>query len=96
VAAPFFGVTAYTADGPSSYALRFGIPLQPLSIQRVKKASFKVIAHEPIVLADTGDRKADIEAGVRRINAFIEDRIRERPHEWFWVHKRWPKEAYRR
>jgi KDO2-lipid IV(A) lauroyltransferase len=95
VAAPFFGVTAYTADGPSSYALRFGIPLQPLSIQRVKKASFKVIAHEPIVLADTGDRKADIEAGVRRINAFIEDRIRERPHEWFWVHKRWPKEMYR-
>ena len=50
----------------------------------------------PIHLEDTGDRNADIEAGVRRINAFIEDRIRARPAEWFWVHRRWPKEVYRR
>ena len=43
----------------------------------------------------TGDREADIEAGVRRINAFIEERVRARPDEWFWVHKRWPGEMYR-
>ena len=54
------------------------------------------MVHEPIVLQDTGDRTADIEAGVRRINAFIEERVRERPEEWFWVHKRWPNEAYAR
>jgi len=94
VAAPFFGVTAHTAPGPSTFALKFGIPLLPMSVQRVRKARFRVIVHEPIVLADTGDRDADIEAGVRRINAFMEDRVRERPTEWFWVHKRWPKEMY--
>lgn len=96
VAAPFFGVTAHTAPGPSTFALRFGIPIQPLSVQRRRKASFTVIAHEPIVLAETGDRNADIETGVRRINAFMEERIRERPTEWFWVHKRWPKELYKK
>jgi KDO2-lipid IV(A) lauroyltransferase len=97
VAAPLFGVTAHTAPGPSTFALRFGVPLQPLSVQRVGEgARFKVIVHEPIRLEDTGDRAADIEAGVRRINAFVEDRVRDRPGEWFWVHRRWPGEVYRR
>jgi KDO2-lipid IV(A) lauroyltransferase len=96
IAAPVFGVTAMTAPGPSTYALHFGIPILPMSVRRTGKARFKVIAHEPFRLADTGDRDADIEAGVRRINAFMEERIRERPTEWFWVHRRWPNEMYRR
>ena len=94
VAAPFFGVTAHTAPGPSTFALKFGVPLLPMSVQRVRKARFRVVVHEPIVLADTGDRNADIETGVRRINAFMEERVRARPTEWFWVHKRWPNEMY--
>lgn len=97
VEAPLFGVMCHTAPGPSTFALRFGIPLQPMSVQRTADgARFKVIVHEPIHLQDTGDRAADIAAGVRRINAFIEDRIRARPTEWFWVHRRWPSEVYRR
>jgi KDO2-lipid IV(A) lauroyltransferase len=96
VAAPLFGVMAHTAPGPSTYALKFGIPLLPMSVQRLSKARFKVIVHEPIHLKDTGDRDADIEAGVKAINAFIEDRILARPTEWFWVHRRWPGEHYKR
>ena len=96
VLAPLFGVDCHTAPGPSSFALRFGIPLVPMSVQRVHKARFRVIVHEDIRLEDTGDRNADIAAGVRRVNAFMEDRIRDRPDEWFWVHKRWPNEVYRR
>lgn len=96
IAAPLFGVTAMTADGPSTYALHFDIPIQPMSVQRKAKARFKVVVHAPFRLEDTGDRKADIEAGVRRINAFMEERIRARPTEWFWVHRRWPNEVYKR
>jgi len=55
---------------------------------------FRVVVYDPIVLERTGDRTADIEAGVKQITAFVEDRVRERPEEWFWVHKRWPNEAY--
>jgi len=95
VAAPMFGVTCYTAPGPSSFALRFGIPLQPMSVQRTRKARFRVLVHGPIWLEDTGDRNADLAAGVRKVNAFIEDRVRDRPAEWFWVHKRWPNEVYK-
>jgi len=97
IEAPLFGVMAHTAPGPSTFALRFGIPLQPMSVQRTGPgARFKIIVHDPIHLEDTGDRAADIEGGVRRINAFIEDRVRARPTEWFWVHRRWSNEVYRR
>ena len=57
---------------------------------------FRVYVDPPIHLENTGDREADIEAGVRQINAYVEARIRERPEEWFWVHKRWPNEDYQR
>jgi KDO2-lipid IV(A) lauroyltransferase len=97
IASPLFGVTAHTAPGPASFALRFGAPLQPMSVQRVgDKARFRVVVHDQIRLEDTGDRNADIVRGVERINAFIEERVRERPAEWFWVHKRWPNEIYKK
>jgi Kdo2-lipid IVA lauroyltransferase/acyltransferase len=96
VEGPFFGHTVHTAPGPTRLALRFGTVLQPMSVQRTKGARFRAVVHDPIVLDQTGDRTADIEAGVAKINAFMEERIRERPEEWFWVHKRWPNEIYRR
>ncbi|MFC3071134.1 lysophospholipid acyltransferase family protein [Phenylobacterium soli] len=96
IAAPLFGVMAHTAPGPSTFALRFKIPLQPMSVERIGKTHFRVTAHEPIWLDDTGDRDADLEAGVRKVNAFMEERILAQPTQWFWVHKRWPNEIYKK
>lgn len=90
----FFGHPVRTAPGPSRLAIRFGTVLQPMSVQRIKGARFRAVVHDPIHLPNTGDRTADIEAGVRLVNAFMEERIRERPEEWFWVHRRWPNEVY--
>ena len=33
-------------------------------------------------------------SGVQAITRFIEDRVRESPADWFWVHKRWPDRVY--
>jgi len=96
VAAPFFGLTCHTAPGPTRLALRFNTVLQPMSVQRKRKARFRVVVHEPIHLEHTGDNSADIAAGIAKVNAFVEERVRERPAEWFWTHKRWPNETYRR
>ncbi len=96
VASPFFGKLAHTAPGPSRLALRFDTVLQPMSVQRLGKARFRVIVHPPIKPLVTGDRAADIARAVERINLFMEERIAERPAEWFWVHKRWPSETYAR
>lgn len=90
----FFGHPAHTAPGPTRLALGAGAALQPMSVQRTRGARFKVTVHEPIPLRRSGDRAANIVDGVDKITAFIEARIRERPEEWFWVHRRWPNEVY--
>jgi KDO2-lipid IV(A) lauroyltransferase len=94
VAAPFFGVIAHTAPGPTRFALRFACPMIPMGVERIAGARFRVTIYDSIAPPDTGARSADIEEGVRRVNAFIEARVRERPDQWFWTHKRWPAEAY--
>ena len=94
VEAPFFGVPCRTAGGPTRLALRFGGRLHPMSVARLKGARFRVTIHEPIVLEATGDSERDLAAGVAKLNAFVEARVRERPAEWFWVHKRWPNALY--
>ncbi len=94
VAAPFFGRTVYTAGAPTRVALRFGAVLQPMWVERLPKARFRVTVDPPIELTKTGDRETDVRAGVTAINAYVEERIRRRPADWFWVHKRWPDADY--
>lgn len=94
VTAPFFGRPVQTAPGPTRMALRFDAPIIPMSVQRTRGARFRVVVHEPLAFPRTGDRVADIRAGVGAVNAFMEARVRERPAEWFWVHKRWPAAEY--
>ena len=90
----FFGQPVNAAPGPSRLALRFGTVLQPMSVVRLPGVRFRVTAHEPIVLERTGDRSADIARGVQAVTRFVEDRVREVPEDWFWVHKRWPDKVY--
>ena len=90
----FFGQPVNAAPGPSRLALRFGTVLQPISVVRLPGARFRVTAHEPIEITPSGDRQADITRGVQAITTFVEDRVREVPADWFWVHKRWPQKVY--
>lgn len=96
VAAPFFGRMVKTNPAAARLALRFGTYVQPMSIHRLRGARFRCVVAPPIEVPNTGHRSADIEAGVRTINAFIEARVRENPGEWWWLHKRWPAEDYAR
>jgi KDO2-lipid IV(A) lauroyltransferase len=90
----FFGQPVNAAPGPSRLALRFGTVLQPMSVVRLPGVRFRVTAHKPIMLEKTGDRPADIARGVQAVTRFVEDRVREVPEDWFWVHKRWPDRVY--
>lgn len=92
---PFFGEPAMTAQGAVRLALKTGRPLLPMAVVR-EKATFVVTFYEPIDLIKSGDRDADVLDGVTKVSEFIEDRVRENPAQWFWVHRRWPKELYRK
>jgi KDO2-lipid IV(A) lauroyltransferase len=90
---PFFGVPAMTAQGAVRLALKTKRPIQPMCVVR-DKARFHVRFYPPLAWDKIGEREADVEAGVRTVNAFLEARIRENPAQWFWVHRRWPREHY--
>ena len=95
VEVPFFGKPAMTAQGAVRLALKTGRPLLPMAVTR-ETSKFTVTFYPPIDLPKTGERTTDVLSGVTQINAFVEDRIRENPAQWFWVHRRWPKALYRR
>ncbi|MDX2274761.1 MAG: lysophospholipid acyltransferase family protein [Hyphomonadaceae bacterium] len=97
VAAPLFGYDCMTADGPTRLALKFRAPLIPISGRRIGGLRFHVKVHDPIPLNyDAPEDAESVRDGVFKVNQFMEARIREAPEQWFWVHRRWPKEAWQK
>ena len=92
---PFFGHNAMTAPGPSRLALKYNVPIVPISTVRTGPARFKVTVHKPFYPDQTGNADADLRACVERVTQFIEDEVRNNPGQWFWQHRRWPKDAWR-
>ena len=91
----FFGHDAMTAPGPTRLALKYGVPIVPVSTVRTGPARFRIEFHTPFVPEDTGHPEADIERAVQRITDFIEAQVRAEPGQWFWQHRRWPKQAWK-
>ncbi len=94
IAVPFFGYDAMTAPGPTRLAMRYNAPLLPLTCARIGVARYRVTFHEPMTPEAGPDEDAAIAATVLKITQFIEARIRDAPEQWFWMHNRWPKEAW--
>ena len=95
LAVPLFGYECMTADGPTRLALKFKVPLIPISGRRIEGQRFRVRVHDAIPLNyEKPDDDQTVHDGVKRINDFMEARIREAPEQWFWAHRRWPKEAW--
>jgi Kdo2-lipid IVA lauroyltransferase/acyltransferase len=95
LAVPFFGYDCMTADGPTRLALKFNVPLIPITGRRIEGTRFVATAYPAIPLDyDNPDSEQTVFDGVKRINEFMEARVREAPAQWFWAHRRWPKEAW--
>lgn len=84
----FFGAPACTNKGPALLASATGAAVVPAFILRNGRGH-KVIIKPEIPIAGTGDKERDAIENTRRFTKAIEDMIRQRPEEWFWVHRRW-------
>ncbi len=87
---PFFGRDAMTAPALAQFALRFDCPVVPVRVERLDGCRFRITHHAPLEIEKTGDAKIDVRNLMAEINAMLEGWIRERPEQWFWVHRRWP------
>ncbi|TMC68470.1 MAG: lysophospholipid acyltransferase family protein [Chloroflexi bacterium] len=77
----FFGRSALLPSAHVALALRTGAALVPAFTWRENGLLFARI-EEPLTLASTGDRDADVRAGVQRFAAILERYIREHPEQW--------------
>jgi KDO2-lipid IV(A) lauroyltransferase len=96
LALPFFGQPAMTPTGPAELALRFGCVVVPCRTQRIGPCRYRVVFEAPLPLPDTGDRAADVRSLALMMNQTLERWLREQPGEWLWLHRRFPREVYRR
>ncbi len=92
IAIPFFGRNAMTSTAVAELALKYNIPIVPTRIIRTHGANFDGHIYPPLVIEKTENHAKDVENIMKQINAILEEWIRAYPEQWFWVHKRWPKE----
>ena len=86
----FFGQKAATTRSVATLSLKTGASVIMLFARRVgRRYRFKVTVSKPIQIEKTGNQEKDILNLTQRCTSIIESRIREHPHEWLWIHRRW-------
>jgi KDO2-lipid IV(A) lauroyltransferase len=85
VYAPFFGVPAATATSLSRLAAITGAKVVPCVSQQLKGGRGYIARFYP---AWDAYPSGDLIADAARMNAFIEERVREIPEQYFWNQKR--------
>jgi len=89
---PFFGRGAFTGPAIARLAMRFQCPVVPVRCERLGGARFHVTMEAPWTFASTDKPDEDtVRDALTRINGHLEGWIRQRPGQWLWMHKRWPK-----
>ncbi len=80
---PFFGVPAATVTALSRLAGLTGARVVPCIAEQTRDGY--VARFYPAWENFPGE---NVESATRRMNAFIEERVREMPEQYFWLHKR--------
>jgi Kdo2-lipid IVA lauroyltransferase/acyltransferase len=81
---PFFGVPAATARGLPYIARSTGARVVPCVARMLAQGGYVVRLYPAWTDYPSGDDLAD----ARRMMAFIEERVREMPEQYHWLHKR--------
>jgi KDO2-lipid IV(A) lauroyltransferase len=92
---PFFGREAMTSTAFIQLAWKYNCPLVPVRIERLTGPNFRLTLYEPIRADIAEGHDAEFQQKAARIHKMLEDWIRERPGQWLWLHRRWPKNQYK-
>lgn len=86
---PFLGETAAVNMGPALLAVRAKALVWPVVLVR-EENEYVFHLKEPLDTATLeGSREEQVRAAAQFYTMAIEDFIRERPEQWFWMHDRW-------
>jgi len=86
---PFFGIPTKTSDSVATFSLRYGYKVYSAVVFRRSFSCYFDIKLEEFDVVNTGNLEEDIRQTTIKINEKIEEWIRTKPEQWFWVHRRW-------
>lgn len=91
VPVPFFGRMAGTHTGAARIALRQSLPLLPAFACRLPCGGHRIRFGPLLDFSGAGGLSdaEKIEWMTGRMTALAEERIREHPEQWIWMHNRW-------
>lgn len=90
---PFFDTPARMPDGAVRIAQRTGAPVVPAFVTRLPDNSFLAQLEPPEQFPHTGDREADLLAGMRLLVQRAEQAIAGHPEQWVVASPVWPEEG---
>lgn len=85
----FFGMRAATPVGATVLALKTGAAVVPTYIHLGDDQLQHMHILPEIPMTITGDEAHDIQFNTQVLTNFIEEKIREHPDQWVWMHERW-------
>lgn len=86
----FFGRATSAAKGFAQIALRSGAPVVPATAWWDARAGRHVVEYGAAIrLLRTGDAERDVQVNTQRFQSALEERIRQHPGQWLWIHRRW-------
>jgi len=85
----FFGMQAATPAGATILALKTGAAVIPTYIYLGEDKLQHMHLLPEIPMHVTGDEDEDVRYNTQVLTNFIEEKIREHPDQWVWMHERW-------
>ena len=89
----FFGKPVRHTPAAAMLARRTGAVVIPIFVQTDDYKNYHIKVYPPIPMEKTDNPEEDIRRHVQAQADVTEQAIRERPDLWFWLHKRWRKDA---
>jgi KDO2-lipid IV(A) lauroyltransferase len=86
---PFFGRPASTPSGPARLAWSARVPILLAVLERTGRGRFRARALRILTPDWERDRDEEIYRLTAEVTGALEEAIRERPDQWYWIHRRW-------
>lgn len=91
IAIPFFGHDAMTSTAFVKIPQKYDCPLIPVRIERMSGAHFRLTFLDPLEIHNNDGTPRAVESVVADAHHMLERWIREKPEQWLWLHRRWPR-----
>ncbi len=88
IAIPFFNHPSQTLDLPARLSVQNKIPIYMIKMMRMEGIQYKA---EFIKIKESQDSRQIM----CEVNNVLESWIRDKPEQWFWIHRRWDKNLYK-